>query len=269
MKGFRTTLVVLLLALSLSGCSANRIAPPPWVAGAECEVSDDPAENAAMAMWLGSLAVTGLALASMPRDDESALIYLTVGVIPPLVMVPSAFIVRSNGRSNAYACRCTCAALKTASCWNVKCLDSPGEGREVRCLIPMLKRRAPEALTTRTRTYAYCAYSPSNVQAAMPSVELDGTWQVAWGRFYLHGDIPSGETETLQVPSVWAVPQPYRAGGNATLGCATLWRDIELPTGFASRDLGLYLPELDSASRVYLVAEQANVSFARGWSGQL
>ena len=112
MKGFRTTLVVLLLALSLSGCSANRIAPPPWVAGAECEVSDDPAENAAMAMWLGSLAVTGLALASMPRDDESALIYLTVGVIPPLVMVPSAFTVRSNGRSNAYACRAYLRGLK-------------------------------------------------------------------------------------------------------------------------------------------------------------
>ena len=71
----------------------------------------------------------------------------------------------------------------------------------------------------------------SNAQAATPSVELDGTWQVTWGELLSPGDLPSGETQTLQVPSVWAVPQPHRAGGNATLGCATLWRDIELPAG--------------------------------------
>ena len=112
MKGLRTALVVSLLALSLSGCSANRIAPPPWVAGAECEVSDDPAENAAMAMWLGSLAVTGFALGSMPREGENALIFISVGVMTPLVMVPSGFVVRSNGRSNAYACRAYLHGLK-------------------------------------------------------------------------------------------------------------------------------------------------------------
>ena len=86
-------------------------------------------------------------------------------------------------------------------------------------------------------------------------VELDGTWQVTWGELLSPGDLPSGETESLQVPSVLAVPQPHRAGGNATLGCATLWRDIELPTELLPRT-GALPPELDSASRVYLVAEQ-------------
>ena len=68
----------------------------------------------------------------MPRDDESALIYLTVGVIPPLVMVPSAFIVRSNGRSNAYACRAYLRGLKDRIVLEREMLDSPGEGREVK-----------------------------------------------------------------------------------------------------------------------------------------
>jgi len=96
-----------------------------------------------------------------------------------------------------------------------------------------------------------------SAHAATGALLLDGQWNVSWGQLLSPTDTSLPETpQTLQVPSVWTVPQSHRAGGNATLGCATLWRDIELPAGVASRDLGLYLPELDSASRVYLVAQE-------------
>ena len=56
-----------------------------------------------------------------------------------------------------------------------------------------------------------------NAQAATPAVELDGTWQVTWGELLSPRDIPSGETQNPAGSSVWAVPQPHRAGGNTTL----------------------------------------------------
>ena len=97
----------------------------------------------------------------------------------------------------------------------------------------------------------------SSAHAATVPLTLDGQWSVSWGQLLSPTDTLPDKPSTLTVPSVWEVPESHRvAGGNATLGCATLWRDIELPAGVASRELGLYLPELDSASRVYLVAQE-------------
>ena len=105
-----------------------------------------------------------------------------------------------------------------------------------------------------------CALGCLSVAEASPDVRrLDGTWNVSWGQLVeptsLHTLAPGADT--LSVPSVWDIPEQYRrVGSNPTLGCATLWRDMTLPIGRASRDMGLYLPELDSASRVYLVASE-------------
>ena len=82
-------------------------------------------------------------------------------------------------------------------------------------------------------------------------VQLKGHWHFYWGKFYEPGAFPAGEPMSLPTPKAWGSAHP----GIDDRGYGTYRLRIQLSERDVGRTLGIYIPSIASAYRLYVNGE--------------
>ncbi len=82
-------------------------------------------------------------------------------------------------------------------------------------------------------------------------VQLEGRWHFYWGEFYEPGAFPAAEPMSLRTPAAWGQASP----GIGDRGYGTYRLRIQLSDRDVGRTLGLHIPSIASAYRLYVSGE--------------
>jgi signal transduction histidine kinase len=117
-------------------------------------------------------------------------------------------------------------------------------------LLPLLAMQASVVYAAPLAEDGVLDLRPAPLKSSGP-VKLDGHWQFYWGSFYEPGGFPAIKPILLPTPSTWA----QAADSLSNHGYGTYRLRILLSSSDAGRTLGLHIPGIASAYRLYINGE--------------